>query len=69
MDGVTESQLPPEMVEAAAVKLSDPPAPVTETDCGAGIDPPVTYENESEGGVAGKPAATETLRMRPPLEM
>ena len=37
--GVTESQLPPEEVAAAAVKLTLPLVLVTERLCGAGLEP------------------------------
>jgi len=52
LDGLTESQLPPETVDAAAVKLSVEPKLVTLTDWPAGVAAPVVYENDKVVGLA-----------------
>jgi hypothetical protein len=68
LDGVTDSQLAPEVVEATAVKLGDPPALETARDWAAGFDPPVVKENESDAGLADRPAAADIFLIRPELD-
>ena len=60
--GLTESQLPPLVVAAVAVKLIDPGVPVTLMLWVAGAGPPCTCEKVSDAGVAASdPAPTVKL--------
>jgi hypothetical protein len=65
--GVTDSQLPPEVVDAAAVNVRVAPGLMITTVCDGGAAAPVVHENDSELGVVctGEPVAPEeTFRMR-----
>ena len=61
--GVTESQLPPDVVEAVAVKLADAPELVTLTDWLAPA-PPVVEEKDNELGLAERAAAVAMATLR-----
>ena len=50
--GVTESQLPPEVVDAKAVKLKAAPLLATLKVCVAGTAPPMAKANDKEPGLA-----------------
>ena len=62
-EGVTESQDPPEVVLALAVKLTAPPELVMATLIGAGAVPPLVCVKASENGDAAMVAAGATRKV------
>jgi len=61
--GVTESQLPPEVVDAKAVKLKAAPVLATLKVWLAGTVPPIAKANDKEPGLAPRPRLGVILRM------
>src|SRR5205809_5179354 len=63
LDGETLSQLPPEVVEAAAEKASAAPVLETEALCAAGDADPIWCVKASDAGVRVRLAWAETVRV------
>jgi len=62
-EGVTESQVPPDVVVALTVKLTAPPELVRATLAGAGAAPPLVWVKESVAGDAAMVAAGATRKV------
>lgn len=61
--GATDNQLPPEVVDAAAVKLIAAPLLATESDCAAGLPAPIWNANAIDAGEAESVGAGVTVNV------